>query len=128
MVDKNYISFIQRDKIIYIGRLVRGVSEESARKGLSQEFIKWLEEQKKLNGMVLPDSEIPKIETLANGKVIWICECCFPRGDIGIHEVTQCEYCDKWFCEKHIDLIRKNISMGINALVLKSKNNYLRML
>lgn len=102
MRDRNDKSVIQRDKIIYIGRLVRGLSGESARKGLSQEFIKWLEEQKKINGTILAASEIPKIETLANGKVIWICEYCFPRGDIGIQEVTQCKYCDKWFCEKHI--------------------------
>ena len=102
VIDKKTKATIERDKQIYWARIMRGESEKSARSGLSQEFIDWLLEEEIRNGMVLPTPRIPEREIIENGKAVWICEYCFPRGNIGVQEVTQCDYCKKWFCEKHL--------------------------
>ena len=102
MLDEKTRVIIEKDKQIYWARIMRGDSEKSARSGLSQEFIDWLLLEEIRSGMVLPIPKIPEREIIENGKTIWICEYCFPRGDTGNREVKQCEHCKKWFCEKHL--------------------------
>ncbi len=102
---------LQEELQIFLKRLTEGQSPKSALSGLSKNFSDWY------FFITKPETKQKEIKLELNiyeeGKAVGHCNYCYPRGNKNIHELKQCPYCKKWFCEKHLRPYRnKDDDMG----------------